>query len=84
MLVARRGMSLPRKEQQEEKNSGSRDRELRRPDGDAVRKQLRHRQLPPAGKPDRARRKQGKAPDQPCTAVEDEAFCTATTVHQRH
>jgi hypothetical protein len=24
-----------------------------------------------------------KAPDQPCTAVEDEAFCTATTVHHR-
>jgi hypothetical protein len=25
----------------------------------------------------------GKAPDQPCTAVEDEAFCTAITVHHR-
>jgi hypothetical protein len=35
-------VGLPREKQQEEKNSGSRDRELCHPDGGAVRKQLRH------------------------------------------
>jgi hypothetical protein len=51
MLVARRRVGLPGEKQQEEEDPGSRDRELCRPDGGTVRKQLRHRQLPPAGKP---------------------------------
>jgi len=35
-------MSLPGEEQQEKDNRGSRKRELSRPNGDAVRKQLWH------------------------------------------
>jgi hypothetical protein len=62
MLVTRRRVGLPREKQQEEQDSGSRDRELCHPDGGTVRKQLRHRQLPPAGKPERARRKEGPRP----------------------
>jgi hypothetical protein len=82
MLVARRRVSLPRQKQQEEQDSGSRDRELCHPDGGTVRKQLRHRQLLPAENrttPARGR----KAPDQPRANVEDETICTVTTVHHR-
>jgi hypothetical protein len=44
-------MGLPREKQQDEEDSGSRDRELCRQDGGAARKRLRHRQLPPTGQP---------------------------------
>src|SRR5882672_1546529 len=56
MRVPLSRVGLPREEQQEEEDSGSRDRELRHPDGGTVRKQLRHRQLPPAGNSGRAGR----------------------------
>jgi hypothetical protein len=51
MLVTRRRVGLPREQQYEKQDSGSRYHELCRPEGDAVRKQLRHRQLLPAGNP---------------------------------
>jgi hypothetical protein len=81
MLVARRRVSLPRGKQQEEEDSGSRDRELCRPDGGTVRKQLRQRKLLPAG--NQTTQPGDISPRQRCTPDEDKPFCTATTVHYR-
>jgi hypothetical protein len=81
MLVARLRVSLPREKQQEEQDSGSRDRELCHPDGGTARKQPRHRQLLPAGNQTTPAR--DKSPGQRCTPDEDKPFCTATTVHHR-
>jgi hypothetical protein len=48
-------VSLPREHEHQDEDPGSRDRQLRRPDGDATRKRRWHQRLPLTEAPDHAR-----------------------------